>query len=346
MASEGYDVALVAAGPAQSLPSGVRHHPVKTPRNRFERFTRTIFEVYRAAREEQADVYHFHDPELIPVGLALRLHGARVVFDVHEDVPRDIETKPWLPAPLRPITSAIASVVLNSAQRCFDAIVPATPAIARAFHHPKTVIVRNYPRLEDLVSNEQRRRFEERPMIAVYLGSIGVLRGIEQSVAAMTDPRLPLNARLVLAGSFESEALRTKVAAIPGWDRVEMLGKIPRESIPSLLANARMGLVLFQPAPNHDDAMPTKFLEYMAAGLPVIASRSLNAYREIVERYNCGTLVDSTDSTQIAGAMCELFENPDKARAMGERGREAMTGQYEWASEARNLVSLYREMIA
>jgi glycosyltransferase involved in cell wall biosynthesis len=346
LASEGYDVVLVAPGTPERLPAGVRHHPVQRPQNRFVRFTRTIYDVYRAARQERADVYHFHDPELIGAGLALRLHGARVVFDVHEDVPRDIETKPWLPASVRPAVSGIASVVLKFAEKCFSAIVPATPTIARGFSHPKTVVVRNYPRLEDLISDEQRAPFSQRPMTALYLGSISVLRGVEQSVAAMAGRSIPPDARLVLAGPFESEELRRQMHAIPGWERVDYLGTVPRATIPALLASARMGLVLFQPAPNHNHAMPTKFFEYMAAGLPVIASRTLEAYSDIVERHGCGILVDPADVDAIAAAMARLFADPSEAYAMGERGREAVFGRYEWANEARNLLGLYREMIA
>jgi len=346
LASEGYDVVLVAPGQPERLPPGVRHHAIKRPSNRLQRFTKTIYEVYRAARRERADVYHFHDPELIGVGLAMRLSGARVVFDVHEDVPRDIETKPWVPPPLRPVVSGVASIVLRVAERCFSAIVPATPTIASGFTHPKVVVVRNYPRLEDLVSDEQKVPFAQRPMTALYLGSISVLRGVEQSIEAMADARIPQDARLVLAGPFESNELRMAMTRIAGWERVDYLGTVPRATIPSLLASARMGLVLFQPAPNHDHAMPTKFFEYMAAGLPVVASRTLEAYRGIVERHDCGVLVDPTNVEEIAAAMTRLFSDPLEAAAMGARGREAVFGRYEWANEARNLLGLYRELVA
>lgn len=346
LASEGYEVVLVAPGRPERLPAGVRHLEIDRPNNRMQRFTRTIYAVYRAARQERADVYHFHDPELIGVGLALRLHGACVVFDVHEDVPRDIETKPWLPPALRPIASAVAALVLKAAERCFSAIVPATPSIATGFRHSNVVIVRNYPRLEDLVNDEQRAPFAARPMSALYLGSISVLRGVEQSVAAMADPCIPTGARLILAGPFESQELRARMTAIAGWNRVDYLGTVARATIPSLLAGARMGLLLFQPAPNHDHAMPTKFFEYMAAGLPVIASRTLEAYRDIVTEHRCGILVDPANVREIAAAMTRLFEDPGQSAEMGARGRDAVFGRYEWTNEARNLLGLYKGMIA
>lgn len=346
LAAEGYDVVIVAPGERQHLPGGVRHHAVPPPKNRLERFTKTVADVYRAACVERADVYHFHDPELIGVGIALRLRGARVIFDVHEDIPQDVKTKPWMPAILRPAASAVAKLVLNGVQGCFNAIVPATPAVAKTFHHRRTIVVRNYPRLEDIVNGEQHVPFQQRPMTALYLGSITALRGVSQIVTAMADPNMPADARLLLVGEFEDDALRRYVETLPGWERVEAPGPIPRKAVASVVANTRMGLLLFQPAPNHTDAMPTKLFEYMAAGLPAIVSRTLAVCREVVERHDCGILVDPTDSADIAAAMRYLFEHPEEACEMGERGRQAVHGRYEWASEARSLVGLYRELIA
>src|SRR5262249_46636175 len=140
--------------------------------------------------------------------------------------------------------------------------------------------------------------------------------------------------------------LHAQMMAIAGWNRVDYRGTVPRATIPSLLAAARMGLVLFQPAPNHDHAMPTKFFEYMAAGLPVVASRTLEAYRDIVTEHRCGLLVDPTNVGDIAAAMTRLFTDPGEAAEMGARGRDAVFGRYEWANEARNLLGLYKELVA
>jgi glycosyltransferase involved in cell wall biosynthesis len=346
LAAEGYEVVVVAPGGSQRLPAGVRHREVPLPANRFERFFCTVACVYRAARDERAAVYHFHDPELVGVGIALRLQGARVVFDVHEDIPADIKTKPWMPRLLRPVASAVATFVLNAVQGWFHAIVPATPAVARTFHHPCTIVVRNYPRIEDIVNGEQKTPLERRPMTALYLGSITELRGVTQIVTAMSDARMPPQARLLLVGEFEDERLRQRVAALPGWDRVDAPGPIARSAVAAVMARARMGLLLFQPAPNHTDAMPTKLFEYMAAGLPAIVSQTLTVCREIVETHGCGIVVDPTDCDAIAAAMCRLFSNPDEAAALGRRGRQAVGGRYEWASEAANLIGLYRKLTA
>src|SRR5438270_4071771 len=97
LAQAGYDVVLIAPGPGPDMPPGVRVRSLPLPANRFQRMTRTMWQVYQAAKDERAQVYHFHDPELMFVGLALRMTGARVVFDVHEDIPLDIMSKEWIP---------------------------------------------------------------------------------------------------------------------------------------------------------------------------------------------------------------------------------------------------------
>ncbi len=204
LSKEGYDVVVVAPGPERALPDGVRHRPVTAPRNRAERFLRTIFQVYRAARDERGDVYHFHDPELIGVGIALHRRGTSVIFDVHEDVPLDVKSKAWIPGPLRALVSKTTFVVLRYVQRFFSAIVPATPSIAESFTHPRIVIVRNYPKLDDIGLVDTPSPFESRPLLALYLGSISLLRGVEQIVRAMDDERIPAERDCCLPGNSKT----------------------------------------------------------------------------------------------------------------------------------------------
>ncbi len=343
LAQDGYDVVLVAPGPERLLPSAVRHRVVPAPRNRFERFTKTMWQVYRAALDERADVYHFHDPELVAVGAALRLRGARVIFDVHEDLALDIKTKAWIPAAARPAVGAVAGFVLRTVQSWFTAIVPATPSIAAHFSHRRTVVVRNYPRVEELFIEGQAIPYHRRPLTAMYLGSITLVRGVEQMVDAMAHPFVPGEARLLLAGEFETEALRERVAARPGWSRVEAPGRLPRQALASALGRARIGMMVLQPATSFEESLPTKLFEYMGAGLPVIASRFL-ACRDVIREHECGVLVDPRDPDEIAWAMLNVFNDPAAAAAMGERGRHAIMGRYEWASEARSLCALYQEI--
>ena len=340
LAEAGYDVVLVASAGDVALPPGVRYHAVPRPRNRFERMTKTIWRVYRAALAERADVYHFHDPELMGVGLLLRAH-ARVVFDVHEDIPDDIAEKSWIAPVLRAPVSAAAAMALRALQRGYDAVVTATPAIARRFAHRRTIVVHNYPRPDELPMVAPLA-FAQRPRRAVYLGNISALRCVQTMVAAMARPQTA-GMRLRLAGSFDDPTLEAQMRRAPGWERIDFTGYCARHDVPAALGEARAGLLLFRAAANHEEALPNKLFEYLGAGLPVIISRTLRA-SAIVEEHGCGLVVDPDDPGAIAVAIARLIDDPEEAQRMGERGSALVKEQYQWTSEAQKLTRLYAEI--
>lgn len=343
LAAAKYDVVLVAPSDREEpLPAGVRLRAVPVPKNRFERMFLTIWNVYRAALDERADVYHFHDPELIGVGLALRATGAKIVFDVHEDIPQDIKDKPWIPRSLRLPLSALSALALRWLQRGYSAIVTATPAIARRFTHRHTVVIANYPRIEELPATGGDT-FESRPRNIVYLGAITELRCAQELVDVMASPVLPPDVRLLLAGRFEDADIESRVRAKPGWNRVDYVGFVRRADVARLFGAARAGMLLFRRAANHEEAMPTKLFEYLAAGLPVIISDTMKC-SAIVREHDCGIVVDPADTEGIARAISFLLDNPRAAQAMGERGRTIVTERYQWKSEASKLMRLYAEI--
>jgi len=304
--------------------------------------TRTVWQVYRSAVRADGDVYHFHDPELIPMGFLLRLRGKKVVYDVHEDLPRQILSKHWIPWWLRGVVAKGAELMEALAARFLDGIVAATPAIAARFPREKTVVVQNFPILSEFVVSEVVP-YKERPPYVVYVGGISVIRGIFEMVKAME--HLPPNgqATLVIAGEFTPPALEEEVRKLPGWERVQFLGWQTRQQVVSLLGKARMGLVLLHPTPNYIDALPVKLFEYMAAGIPVVAS-DFPLWRRIVEEASCGLLVNPLDPGAIAEAITWLLEHPEEAEAMGKRGRRAVLEKYNWEKEAEKLIEFYRSI--
>ena len=112
-----------------------------------------------------------------------------------------------------------------------------------------------------------------------------------------------------------------------------------------LLASCRFGVVLFQPNPNVTDALPTKIMEYMAAGLPMIVSRSLRVGAGVVVEEGCGLVVDHDQPSQVAAAMHQLIADPTAAWEMGQRGLRAVAERYSWPSEADRLVQAYEHKI-
>lgn len=341
---EGYDVTLIAQWSKDEIVDGVKIVALHTPRNRLTRVFGLSWRAFRLALHQKADIYHFHDPELLLTGVLLKLFTrGRVIYDVHEDLPKQILNKQWIPLFLRRITAGCAKLTEMVCSRLVDRIVVATPAIARRFLKSRTVLVQNFPKMGELVG-DKTTAYKKRPHVAVYVGGISRIRGLEEMVRAIGLLPDKAGVRLVLAGSFSPPELENDVQQLTGWKRVDYLGWQSREGVKKLLSEARVGLVLFHPAPNHIEAQPNKLFEYMSAGIPVIVS-DFPLWREIVKGADCGLLVDPLKPEDIASAIYWLLQHPEEAQAMGERGRKAVIERYNWNNESQKLLQMYRELL-
>lgn len=340
LAESGHDVVVVAAtGAEDTTVRGVRIHPVKIGASRWQRMTGTTLAVLRAALAEHADVYHFHDPELIPVGVLLKAMGKRVIYDVHEDVPAQVLSKAWIRPWLRaPVAKAVGALEGLGA-RLFDGIIVANPPHRWRFPQSKTEAVRNLPVLEEF-AEITAAPYAARPRAVVYVGDLTYVRGTKEMVQAIALLPEELEAKLWLAGRFSDPGLEEACRTVPGWPQVEFLGWQSRSQVAALLTGARVGLVLVHPVPHYQANYPVKLFEYMAAGLPVVASDLPNC-RQIVEEAGCGLVVDPLDPKEIADAVRWLLENPDRAEEMGRRGRSAVEDRYNWRREGQTLVRYY-----
>jgi glycosyltransferase involved in cell wall biosynthesis len=345
LARAGYDVTLIASCPEDCEVDGVRLRAIPKAKGRVERVTRTLRHVYRKAMETSADIYHFHDPELIPVGLLLRARGKKVVYDIHEDLPRCMPYKPYLPRWVGKSFARIIEILEDSASRFFSGLVTATPGIASRFCalNDRTVIVHNYPLARELTMLPSVP-WESRDMAIAYVGSsVTIGRGGKEMVEAMGLLPADLKVTLEMVGPFLPAELKEQLSTDPGWSRVKPYGFVDRKGVANVLGRVRAGLVVEHPEPNYVAGKPIKMFEYMAAGIPVVSS-DFPLWRQIVDGAGCGICVNSLDSRQIAKAIEFLLTHPAEAEAMGRRGRQAIIERYNWDLEEGKLLSLYEAL--
>lgn len=338
----GHDVSLVVAdGSADQVRDGVKFISIPLIKGRLARMAVATFRALRRVWTIHPDICHLHDPELIPAGLFLKAGGIKVIYDSHEDLPKQILGKPYLPRIVRCPLAGVASIFLRLTLPRMDGLVAATPSIQSALAklNANTVTINNYPILGEFEDISQPHAPDRS---ICYVGGATRIRGIIELVLAMD--LLPEDVRLMLAGPFEDAALFRTVSALPGWRKVDYLGVVGRDKVAAIMAASVCGIVTYLDTPNHVEAQPNKMFEYMSAGLPVIGSH-FPLWRSVLEQTRCGICVDPADPCAIADGVKELLDNPEAALGMGRNGRRAVQAKFNWAVEADRLAGFYGRML-
>ena len=369
LAAAGYDVVLVAQHDQDEVRDGIRILAVPRYRNRLERVTLTAFRVVRRAWRERPAVFHLHDPELIPWGLLLRLLGRRVIYDVHEDFTQAADVRTWVPDAARPIVARLSDFTAWIARKTM-AIIIAERYYERRF--PGATKVLNYPHLERSAALQAiERQADARPtrVRLLYIGSVTKSRGA--LIHAELARRLP-GAEILISGAcdpavaaeIEKQSGDTTIGIVAAdggisWKKrssrpAEDVSTIildgvgfyvpPESMLPAFRQQWTAGIAIFPYTEHYYEKELTKFFEYMAAGLPVVLSHFPN-WQALIEGPNAGIAVDPDDWEAITAAIRHLHENPQEAVSMGLAGRRAVQEQFNWQSQADNLVALYASLL-
>jgi glycosyltransferase involved in cell wall biosynthesis len=344
LVEHGFEVHLVAKGHLLTDTKGVIHHELPAPENegRLKRMAIRALRTYQMAKEINADLYHLHDPELLPYGLLFKWQGKRVIYDAHEDLPRDVMTKAWIPRWIRKPLAWTIEKIENTVAKRLDATVTATPHIRERFKTAtvSAVDVKNFPRLSEFCGTMESSKKNSSDLAVCYVGLISEERGIIEMVHALET----IDGRLILAGQFINQKTELLARSLPGWKKVDYRGLVSRQDVANIFSESVAGICVFHPSDTHNEALPNKLFEYMAAGLPVIAS-DFKLWRGVVENAACGICVDPLNVHEVRNNIKWMFKNLDQARAMGLCGRKAIEAHYSWEVEAQGLVQLYGKVL-
>ncbi|MDD5015724.1 MAG: glycosyltransferase family 4 protein [Atribacterota bacterium] len=352
LAKEGYKVTLIAPHSKSEHVEGIDIIALVKPKNRFSRMFILIWKIYLNAKKMNADIYHFHDPELILIGILLSMNGKRVIYDVHEDLPRQLISKEWIPKKLRRIISHLVKYIEAFGAKRFSTIITASEEIYNRFlrYNSKTVMVRNYPILSEILvksiatveKNGGYNELSEKTITS--LGGIHPDRCIKEIIEAMGLLPSGLGTKLIVAGNCNSKSLLDEISILPGWKCVNYCGVLGRSEAMGILQKAKVALIIYSPALNHFEVRSNRLFEAMASGVPVVTS-NFPLWRELVEGVSCGLCVDPLNPQEIAKAIEYIIDHPVEARQMGENGRKVILHRYNWEIESEKLLELYQGIL-
>ncbi|WP_156854333.1 glycosyltransferase [Oceanobacillus sp. AG] len=340
----GFDVTLIAQSnendDIQDKP--IRHIPLKKYNSRLKRMTLGVYDAYKKAKYLNADVYHFHDPELLPVGWLLKRKDNVVIYDIHEDYRTSILQKDYASMPVKKLLASFYKWMERFFAR--DAAL----CLAEKYYkdiYPAGVCILNYPTINDSFLNSKREGQVEYKLL--YTGNVTFERG------AMEHARIPLldqDIEVHVVGKCPSSiAEKMYQAAGDNKDRLFIEGInqfIEKEVIEARYLNTNWlaGIALFPPTEHYMKKELTKFFEYMNAGLPIICS-DFPVWKEFMETYECGIAVNPYDDEAIKDAILYLKDNPEEARRMGENGKRAVQEELNWGTEEKKLIAWYNKLL-
>jgi len=315
-----------------------------------------VADAVREVRRLRPDVVHFHDLDLVLAVPFLRwLTRSRLVYDVHEAYPQAALISTRIPRPLRPLAARVVEAIEKGLARRCDLLVTADDPTRDSFDRlpVEALTVFNFPRLElfrgdDARLAELRRRYAGR-LPLVYQGSMAAERGLFHMVRALrplvdADPRY----LLVLIG-LKPGPLRRQAEALAAelgvTDHLEIHAWVPHVEIVDHLRAAHLGLVPLQPNEKFKRNIPIKIFEYMACGLPMVAS-DVPPIATFVTAAGSGRLFDATRVDALVEAVLALTADEEARRRMGEAGRAAVAGLWNWDRMEERLLEAYARLEA
>ncbi|WP_326907831.1 glycosyltransferase family 4 protein [Sedimentibacter sp. MB31-C6] len=314
------------------------------PKNRFSRMIFSNRNFYKMAVDIDADIYHFHDPELLPVGNKLKKIGKKVIFDAHENYIMQIKEKYYIPKLFRSVISCVYGKYESFSVKRFDSVIfPCTLNNMNPFEKKakKTVFIDNVPVLSELYNKYKENESKQERLIC-YVGGLTYQRGITHLIKAAYKART----KLILGGILSPLDYSNEIKKMKEFSCVDYKGYVKHDKVVDIYKQSSIGIctILNVGQYNKGDNFPTKVYEYMSMGLPVIIS-DYPYVRKVFKQYKFGIAVHPENVDEIADAIIYLLNNPEIALKMGQEGRRAVKERFNWNIEEKKLLELYEKLI-
>jgi glycosyltransferase involved in cell wall biosynthesis len=312
-------------------------------KNKFRRFLFTSPLCIFRALKLRPDICHLHDPELLIWAWIFKMFGVDVVYDIHEDYVSAVSQKNYIPRFFRSFAGKMVGSIENFLSSNYYRVI-AEKYYSRRFPDAEPIL--NYPILENLLTV---CAYSQNASSALYAGNVTPDRGgLAMAEFNAYSSKFDIKAVGRCAPGFYdhlrlyADERNSKPIEVKGIGYfVEFSDIIVEYAKGAWLA----GVALFPDTGHYREKELTKFFEYMAVGLPIIAS-DFPVWKKLIEDQGVGICVPPGDNEAIESALDWLRSHPEKAEEMSRRGKELARRKYSWESQAHRLIDLYERIRA
>lgn len=338
-----FDLSLIITHDKKEIIDGVKIVPLPKKRGRFHRLMIKTTLAFFKAIKTKAKIVHIHDPELVVVGIMLRLLGKKVVYDMHELVYYQITDKKWLGGmAFRKFVAGCYKIFESIAVRIFSKIALAEKGYYPYFekHYPKrlkkVMFIRNFPILS-MIDEQETYDYNTEKITLIYVGGLTRIRGIKEMSLGVQAAKSSV--QLILLGPWESSSFEKE--CLEGNDRVIYEGLKPLNEVFPYVKGADIGCALLHPLQNHINSSLIKTYEYMACNLPMILS-DFEPWKEEFGEFSI--FANPLDVQDIADQIDWAVANMEEMKKKGGLGRQEVLKQYSWETEEQRIKELYESL--
>ncbi len=344
-----FDVTYIGIGNFSGMRDGVKIIGVHNPETRLKRLFNTTFKVCYLALKEDADIYHFHDAEMIVFGILLRILGKKVIYDIHENTYEDIMNKPWVPQRTK--------FFLGKSYRLMEwfasLFIPFILVIGRV-EFAKRFMTKNYTIIQNFADTNELKKFRiaDRSKLANNLFYIGTVYDYYYNFSKLIEAIYLLKQQNKIVqlhcvgylGTLVERGLQNDENYKAVKDQITFYSHIVHPGGFEISKICKIGICLKNQPEEILVSHERKFFEYMAIGMPMITCDS-HIYKDIIDQYQVGKYVNLEDANALSKTIDNLFTNEAELLQMSKNCITASEQKYDWESQEKLLLELYQKQI-
>lgn len=294
-------------------------------------------------------IYHFHDPELIVVGLILKImFRKKVIYDIHELYRDALLHKNYLPKLFAKVFSVVYVLIENISIHFFDYIVLAEEGYVPYYQNKSYVLVQNFVQSKYVLYGNSLEPSQAEEVNLLYLGNIAKVRGAFEILTLAKLLKPEFNFKIHLIGKFHPRNLQDevihKIAENDLIENFEIHGFLPFPEAQKIVKKCDVGIIFLHPILNNLTILPTKLFEYMGNGLAVLMS-NFPLWQDFNSKYNCGLTLDIFNLSKEKEKILAFLRDKDKISKIGKNNIKTVIENFTWEIEEKKLLSMYENLL-